>query len=80
MTQTKRAADDTHKGARFRGDLESIIEGHSVLHRAPASIWPGGRSEWLANKHMASLGLVAKTCAAVRSTCCSWSRLARFTP
>jgi len=53
MTQTKRAADDTHKGARFRGDLESIIEGHSVLHRAPASIWQDGL--YLGNGDLAAM-------------------------
>ena len=31
-----------HPAARFRGDLESIIEAHSVLHRAPADLWQDG--------------------------------------
>ena len=31
-----------HPAARFRGDLESIIESHSVLHRAPADLWQDG--------------------------------------
>ena len=29
----------THHQARFRADLESIIEGHSVLHGSPAMDW-----------------------------------------
>ncbi len=33
---------ETHRAARFRADLESIIEGHGVLHRAPAMIWQDG--------------------------------------
>ena len=31
-----------HPEARFRADLESVIESHSVIHRSPAEIWQDG--------------------------------------
>jgi hypothetical protein len=34
--------NSTHPAARFCGDLKSLIESHSVLHRAPAVIWQDG--------------------------------------
>ncbi len=42
MTQSQPTSNATHGAARFRGDLESIIEGHSVVHRSPATIWQDG--------------------------------------
>ena len=31
-----------HESAQFRANLESIVEGHSVLHRGPAIAWEDG--------------------------------------
>ncbi len=42
MTSSESEAIAVHPQARFRGDLESIIESHSVLHRSPADIWQDG--------------------------------------
>ena len=39
---TNQAIAASHPDARFCADLESIIESHSVLHRAPADLWQDG--------------------------------------
>ena len=39
--------------ARFRADLESIIESHSVVHRAPAELWEDGL--YLGNGNIAAM-------------------------
>ncbi len=36
MTNSSGESTSVHPQARFRGDLASIIESHSVLHRSPA--------------------------------------------
>ena len=42
MTNSSGESTSVHPQARFRGDLASIIESHSVLHRSPADTWQDG--------------------------------------
>ena len=42
ISMTAGEPTSVHSQARFRGDLASIIESHSVLHRSPAGAWQDG--------------------------------------
>ena len=42
MTAQRNDDHSTHPAARFRADLNDLIEGHGILHRATADVWQDG--------------------------------------
>lgn len=42
LNRSESEPTSSHPRARFRGDLESMVESHSVLHRSPADTWQDG--------------------------------------